>query len=646
MGDTVRELSRAPMFIRFDSPRRLVCIPFVFAVLVVMMPVVERRALGQDGSGAPAQKAAEAPAKKASDAPAQKAAVAPAKTAADAAAKKASDAPVKEASGARSSDASGTPAKEAGKGTTKAAAADGANPPAKASGKEAPKSEAREAIERRPYRISLHLACDPSARIDVAKRAELLQQWQVLVKRFVGPPWAVTIEPDSGPLANVDVPTVAPEVFAGFTAFDKVWIVRVSRPGPSGLLMVGREYDVPSRRLGALQEHRLDASSDAPRALLEFALELFNPTAEIIGKEAGGALLKVQGAAITPASPYGAVVNKGMVFMPLRLVSLRNGTVQILRIPFTYLQVQSVEGPVARCAIISPMRDPLSNRMSRPNSLAGLGLKPGNTPVKLRFVTKPDMIPAAGYTLTARRVPDGQPHELGTTDRSGRIVLPPGFADGLVILRLLAGNVEPMVELPIMPGESRPDEQPIPFDPKPLTVALESQIDSLRDEVVDLVALRARLESRMKARLDGEDWNGLDTTLKEFAQLTPPTKFGERLAKLKDDAAQEQAKLKIAVLTKTAQAQIADLQATIDRYLDDETYNAYVDALERARAERGAKDKAAAKKAAVAAVKKAAPPAAVPAKTAQAKGAPAATPGGRGPVQKPAAPPPKSAVPF
>ena len=41
----------------------------------------------------------------------------------------------------------------------------------------------------------------------------------------------------------------------------------------------------------------------------------------------------------------------------------------------------------------------------------------------------------------------------------------------------------------------------------------------------------------MKARLDGEDWNGLDTTLKEFAQLTPPAKFGERLAKLKDDAA-------------------------------------------------------------------------------------------------------------
>ena len=511
-----------------------------------------------------------------------------------------------------------------------------------------PKAEAREPIERRPYRISFHLACDPSARIDAARRAELLQQWQILVKRFIGPPWAVTIEPASGPLDSADIVADLPEAFAGFTSFDKVWVVRVSRSeSGSGMALVGREYDTASRRLGALQRRQVNAACDAPRALLEFALDLFNPTAEITGQEGGGALLKVQGAAITPASPSGAVVTKGKVFIPLRLVSLRDGKVQILRIPFTYLQVESVDGPVARCAIISPMRDPLSKRMARPNSLAALGLKPGNTPLRLRFVTKPDQLPAAGYTLTARTVPDGQPRDLGMTDRAGRIVLQPGFADGLVILRLLAGNVEPMVELPIMPGESRPDEQPIPFDPKPMTVLLESRIDSLRDEVVDLVALRARLEARMKARLEGEDWNGLDGALKEFSHLTPRDQFAQRLTKLKDEAAREQAESKKAILTKTAQAQISDLQSMIDRYLDDDTYNAYVDALERAQADAGAKDKAGTKKAGTAAVQK---PGA-PAKTTQPKTAPVAktappavAPGGAPEVAKPA--PPKSAVPF
>jgi hypothetical protein len=165
-----------------------------------------------------------------------------------------------------------------------------------------------------------------------------------------------------------------------------------------------------------------------------------------------------------------------------------------------------------------------------------------------------------------------------------------------VILRLLAGNAEPMVELPIMPGESS-DERAIPFDPKPLTVALEARIDSLRDEVVDAVALRARLEARMKARLDGEDWAGLEEALKEYARLAPHDDYAQRLTTLKDEAAHQQAELKKAVLTKTAQAQISELQSMIDRYLDDETFKAYSDAMDRFKADSGAASKDQAKKA-------------------------------------------------
>ena len=83
----------------------------------------------------------------------------------------------------------------------------------------------------------------------------------------------------------------------------------------------------------------------------------------------------------------------------------------------------------------------------------------------------------------------------------------------------------------------------------------KSQIDSLRDEVVDLVALRARLEARMKARLDGEDWNGLDETLKDFAKLTPrrslrqaPHRSSRRTRRISRQSSRQ------AVLTKTAQA--------------------------------------------------------------------------------------------
>ena len=520
-------------------------------------------------------------------------------------------------------------------------------PPAPSSSTPAPEpspgaSSAAEPLERQPYRIVLHFACDPSARLDAARRADLLRDWLILVRRFVGAPWVVSLAPPSSPIATRDLDSLNPSVFANVTAFDKVWVVHAECPDAgSGPVFTGREYDTATRRLGPLQRRAVEVLADAPRALLEFTLDLFSPTAMITGQEGGRALLTVRAAGLEPASPAGRVVTQGTVFEPLRLVSLEKGVV-VRNIRWTYLPVESVEGAVARCAIISAYSDPLTQRVTVPNTLAGVGIKPGKSPVRLRFVTNPDQRPAAGYLLTARLVPDGPPRELGLTDRAGRIVLPPGFASGLVILRLLAGNVEPMVERPVMPGESD-EERVIAFDPKPMTVALEAQVDSLRDEVLDLVAIRARLEARMKARLEGNDWPGLEATITEASKLPPKDEFAKRLAALKDQAARQQAESKTAVLTRTAQAQINDLQAVIDRYLDDETLTAYRDALERGRADLAAKEKARAQAEAQERARRIAPP--PPVQTQAAQPAPPA-PAQPKPQPKPAAPPAPPTVPF
>jgi hypothetical protein len=338
---------------------------------------------------------------------------------------------------------------------------------------------------------------------------------------------------------------------------------------------------------------------DLPRGLLNFALALFCPIASVEDQSGGGVRLSVRGASIEPASPVGRVVGPGSVFEPVRLVSQPDGSTRIMNLPFTYLRVETVEGASARCAIVSALRDPLTRRIARKNRLIALGVKPADRPTRLRFVTRPDKLPAAGYVLTARTLPDGPPREVGTTDRQGRIVLEPGFATGLVALRLLAGSVEPMVELPMMPGESA-TERTIPFDPRPATVALEAQLDSLRDAVIDLVAVRARLEARLKARAEGDDWPGVEATLKEFDKLTPRSSLASKLTKLKDDAARQQAVSKAAILTKTAQAQIAEIQALLDRYLDDDIIRSYTEALQASRDEAVAKSKADARKKAAA----------------------------------------------
>ncbi|MDR3620842.1 MAG: hypothetical protein P4L85_15935, partial [Paludisphaera borealis] len=457
-----------------------------------------------------------------------------------------------------------------------------ANVPAKPATTPADKVNA-EPIDRQPYRIELHLVADPSARIDESSRENLVNRWRDLVHRFIGASWSISVAARPSPLVGDGLARLKADAITGFDpALDKIWLVWVdSAPEDGGLVFSGREYDVATRWLGPLQQQKAPSRRDLPRSLFAISRNLFSPSALITGQEGGRALLKVRGSALAPASDLGAVVAKGTTFIPLRLVSMKDDSVRISRIAYTYLVAESIEGSSARCAIVSAFRDPLTQRISRPNTLAALGVKAGDSPLRLRFVTKTDKTPAAGYTLTERAVPDGVAREVGMTDRSGRILVEPGTTRALVKLRLLAGGSEPLAEFPIMPGESS-EEREVAVDPLPLAAKYQVRLDALRDEVVDQVALRGRLERMMQSRVDGDEWDGLDALLKEYAALPAPATFTENLTKMKDEATKQAYETsKSTVLTKNLQAQFSDLQALVDGYLSNEAYGAYSEVLQK-----------------------------------------------------------------
>jgi hypothetical protein len=521
-------------------------------------------------------------------------------------------------------------------GVSHAAPADTSRPSAEA---------AREPLERRPYKIRAWIVADPAARIDSLSREILLGKWRGMIRRFVGPVWDIEVARDDGPLGTATINALdAKSVRAQLAGFDKGWMLYIAPGTGDGVDLWGREMDVATGRLGLVCKRSVPYPADFGRGLFQLTLDIFSPFAEIGESSGGGVTLTVQGGAILPADPVGRIVSVGTVFLPIRVFQRPNGSItRIDPIKWSYLRVQSVEGPIAHCGIASGLRDPLSKRVVGKNRLIALGMKPSAIPTRFRFMTSgPDSQPAAGYTLTVRDFPSGPPHDVGTTDREGRIVLQPGFADGLVVYRLLAGNIEPLVEFPGMPGET-PDERVIKINPLLQTVTLETQLNALKDEVVDMVATRARLEARLKARAAGDAWDDVRATLDEFGKLKPRDSFVERLTKLKETAAKQQAELKKPVLTKTAQAQLADTEALIDRYLDDDAFRAYENAWkesrELAKAEAQKKDK----QAKIAEGLKAAEAAKAKSATAAAKGTAAATPpgakqGGPPPAAKPGAP--------
>lgn len=479
--------------------------------------------------------------------------------------------------------------------------------PAKpAAKKDAPKV----APELQPYRIKVSLTFDEATRVNADLQAVYVADWMRQVDRFVGTPWKIELVQDDPLLAHTEIDRLTAASFQAAAKgtpeanVDKVWAIRVVPMG-AAFEILGREYDHSTGFVGNTQRESVAFGSDIPRGLLRLALVMFAPTAEIGDSRNGGVQLRVRGGALSAASPLGRVVDTGTTFRALRLFTDKAGRViDIQPIRYSYFRVDKLEGALADCAIISGLRDPLTKRIARPHRLVALGIKPAGYPTRLKFVLDPNNEPAAGYVLTARPLPQGSAREVGMTDREGRIVVPAGFTSGLVALRLLAGRAEPMVEMPIMPGDTA-EELIVKVEPKPQTLTLEAQLDALKDQIVDLVAVRGRLEKRMQARVDGEDWDGLDATLKEYYKLPKKVSFEAKIKTLREDAQAKEKQLKRAVLTRNAMAQLDEAKALVDRYLDDELFNAFADALEQSKTQKAVAKKAADAKALVQAKAKA-----------------------------------------
>ena len=441
-------------------------------------------------------------------------------------------------------------------------------------------------IDRLPYAIRASVGFEAGARVDSTRRAAILDDWQGLVRRFVGEPWDLALVDEPGSIAARPIEDLKAEALRPLAdGANKAWAIRVG-PDGGGFLLEGRELDAETGALGEVHRLAVRHPGDLARGLFSLARSIFAPDAEVGESKDGGVSFLVRGGSLIAAGPLGEVAPVGTVFRAVRLFLKPDDTVGETRdVPYSYFRVERRDGPVARCEIIKGVGDPLTGRYPRKNRLVAIGIKPASAPTRLRFLTRGDRQPAAGYKITARTPGQGtRPNEVGITDREGRVVLAPGFSGGLVILRVVAGDDEPMADVPVMPGETR-DERTIAFEARPLTLNFEASLESLRDAIVDVVASRSRLEARMKARLDGEDWPGLDEAVREFRKLTPRDEFVARLDSLRDDAMRREAEVKTAILTKNARAHLDETKALIDRYLDDDLVRSYEDAAERAKIE-------------------------------------------------------------
>lgn len=433
-------------------------------------------------------------------------------------------------------------------------------------------------FEFQPSRIKVVLSVDPSARLDSEGLSRLVREWRFLVTRFIGSPWSLEVSEAEGAGAGLDPAQITVEQVSGLAGrFDQLWYLKISAGSPDGLSFTGRSLDVATARLGPLRRPSASRLGDEARALFELSRALFTPRAMIGASDAGRVRVQVQGAGLGAASELGQVVSKGLVLVPFRILLKPDGTVlRVSPIGWTYLIVEEVEGTTALCSILSSLRDPLTRRVIGKSELVALGVQPGSGSLRFQFVTRPpDSRPASGYVLTVRTPPDGAERVVGRTDRQGRVEVPPSSVPtGPLMARLVGGDEEPLVEFPILPGETEV-ERVLRIDPLTQAVALESRLNKLQDDVIDQVAIRSRLQALMESRVQGNAWDDVKALLLDYQKLPAKQGFLDQLNLLRDAAAKEQQELKLPVLTRTAQARLTETETLINNYLDDEVFQAY-----------------------------------------------------------------------
>lgn len=175
-------------------------------------------------------------------------------------------------------------------------------------------------------------------------------------------------------------------------------------------------------------------------------------------------------------------------------------------IPWTFLIYRQPEagGLLARCDVMSALRNPLTMRTRRRVQMPAIGAGATElTATDLRFVAGPDAVPVTGYEIAIRAQDSKATVNLGNTDHRGRITVDrsvlgafggPTDAVRTVQVLLVAGQTV-IASFPMVPGEK--DFRQISVRIDPLVAEVNGRVMALQDSVVDTVARRAILQRRL-----------------------------------------------------------------------------------------------------------------------------------------------------
>jgi hypothetical protein len=280
-----------------------------------------------------------------------------------------------------------------------------------------------------------------------------------------------------------------------------------------------RELDGRSRQLGPIIEHSCPTIAVLSSTLWDAVAESFTPLARIEQVEERKMSARLRAGGLITDSASWAMVEPGMVLRPIVRRNDRSGQPAkggIQAVPWTFLVVDERRDALLECTVRSGYRAAIPSRGGMRLERLALLVRPRHEATRLMLRSRSDAAKAlVGYEVHRRALGEEETQLLGVTDRHGSVVLPGG--DGTLETLIVKSGKQLLARLPVVPGYEETMTANIVDDDGRL--AAEGLVSALSSRVLDLVARREILASRIRARIKDGKIDEAQKLLTDFRRL-------------------------------------------------------------------------------------------------------------------------------
>lgn len=419
--------------------------------------------------------------------------------------------------------------------------------------------------ENAPYTIHAMLACDDAARPQPGLEARLARSVNERIEASLLPLWKCEVIAAPTPaerrqcFALNEIPW--DQLTAEQIGVDKLLWLGV-RATPAGYELSCREFDVFLRRWSPVRTRFVQQESFLAESCFALLRETFSPLAKIDVIEGNDEQvnLRFKGSQLPRPSGEEEFVALGDAYLPLMRRTDRAGKLVeggIMPVAWTYLTLDELsETPFAR--VFSGNRRPFGAAKRGTVEQVAIGLRNPPGPTKVRFHARSDKTQGLGGYEVFRAGPDNETTKIGITDRNGVVVVQPEA--GRVSMVLLRSDGQVLAKIPVLSGAGL-QETPIADNVTRLQAQAESQV--VREELIDLVARRAIMMSRVKSMLKNGRAADAKELMSQLESLPSPSIFNRSI----DNAARRIPKSTDASVQRRIDAMFSSTRDMLSKFL-------------------------------------------------------------------------------